>query len=366
MDALEQIREYLNPDVEQPKLKILATEHVSGLTGTAEGRELLLKSPKVLTQLIVMIQDNDTTVSKAAVQALINLTADEAGANACLLISENQPKDEKYSSNLVQVCVRFIMDKENALADQCCMILNNMTRLLHLMDRVVTLVEKSNYTWEDIVAVFTVTRYNKAGASLHYLAYVINNISRSPRVQSCLMDKDRTIIQRLLPFMDYKDNLVKRGIIGTIKNCCFDTQRHEWLLSPEVDILSYLLQPLAGPEEFDDEDNDKLPVCLQYLPETKERDPDPEIRLMLLETLYQLCATRGGREILREKNAYVILREYHKWEQDKALLLACENIVDVLIRTEEEIGLDNLKEVVVPSEYTEEFHKMNQEFISGT
>ncbi|XP_017879857.1 protein HGH1 homolog isoform X2 [Ceratina calcarata] len=364
MEALEQIHKYLNPDVKQPKLKILATEHLSGLTGTAEGRELLLKCPKVLTQLIVMIQDSDTMISKAALQALINITADEAGASACLLISEVQPKDEKYSSNLVQVCIRCIMDKENALADQCCMILNNMTCLLHLMDRVVTLVEKSNYTWEDIVAVFTVTKYNKAGANLHYLAYVINNVSRSPRVRSYLMDKDRTIIQRLLPFMDYKDNLVKRGIIGTVKNCCFDTHSHEWLLSPEVDILSYLLLPLAGPEEFDDEDNDKLPICLQYLPETKEREADPEIRLTLLETLFQLCATKGGRQILREKNTYVILREYHKWEQDKRVLLACENIVDILIRTEEEIGLDNLKEVAVPSEYIEKFHKMDQEFIS--
>lgn len=35
-------------------------------------------------------------------------------------------------------------------------------------------------------------------------------------------------------------------------------------------------------------------------------------------------------------------------------------------RTEEEIGLDNLKEVKVPSEYTETFHKMDKDFISNT
>lgn len=35
-------------------------------------------------------------------------------------------------------------------------------------------------------------------------------------------------------------------------------------------------------------------------------------------------------------------------------------------RTEEEIGLDNLKEVKVPSEYTEKFHKMDKDFISNT
>lgn len=55
-------------------------------------------------------------------------------------------------------------------------------------------------------------------------------------------------------------------------------------------------------------------------------------RFMLLEALNQLCATKAARDILREKNTYVILREFHKWEKDKKVLLACENIVDVLIK----------------------------------
>lgn len=93
------------------------------------------------------------------------------------------------------------------------------------------------------------------------------------------MDKNHCVIQRLLPFTEYYDDTVRRGgIVGTLKNCCFETEYHEWLLSPEVDILPRLLLPLAGPEEFDDDDNDKLPVELQYLPDDKIRDPDPDIR----------------------------------------------------------------------------------------
>lgn len=94
------------------------------------------------------------------------------------------------------------------------------------------------------------------------------------------MDRDRCVIQRLLPFTEYSDSVIRRGgVIGTLKNCTFDSENHAWLLSPEVDLLSYLLLPLAGPEEFDDEDNDKLPINLQYLPETKTRESDPDIRL---------------------------------------------------------------------------------------
>lgn len=32
---------------------------------------------------------------------------------------------------------------------------------------------------------------------------------------------------------------------------------HEWLLGPEVDILPFLLLPLAGPEDFSEEEMDR-------------------------------------------------------------------------------------------------------------
>lgn len=286
------------------------------------------------------------------------------------------------------------MDKNCSLADPCCMILSNMTRPTSLVNRIIALIEQTGFSWDSIVTAFTAVKYNNVGASLHYLGPVFSNLSQSVNVRRfvhaknsricaiilfplvlayriivvsyqnkiykffllfnsnleiCklnwqikliiififryLMGKDPCVIQRLLPFTEYTESIVRRGgIVGTLKNCCFDTDNHTWLLSPEIDILPHLLLPLAGPEEFDDEDNNKLPLDLQFLPETKQRESDPDIRIMLLEALGQLCATKKGREILREKNTYVILRELHKWEKDKNVLLACENVVDILIR----------------------------------
>ncbi|KAJ8984053.1 hypothetical protein NQ317_008779, partial [Molorchus minor] len=100
----------------------------------------------------------------------------------------------------------------------------------------------------------------------------------------------------------------------------------------EVDIVPRLLLPLAGNEEFDEEDNDKLPLELQYLPDNKTREEDPDIRCILLEALTQLVAKRPNREFIRDRNTYIILRELHKWEKDKKALAACENLVDILIR----------------------------------
>lgn len=75
------------------------------------------------------------------------------------------------------------MDKESILADPCCMILSNMTRPLHLVDRIITLFENSGYTWDSIVAAFTAKQYNNVGAKLHYLGPVFSNLSQSPRVR---------------------------------------------------------------------------------------------------------------------------------------------------------------------------------------
>lgn len=66
---------------------------------------------------------------------------------------------------------------------------------------------------------------------------------------------------------------------------------HEWLLGPKVDILPFLLLPLAGPEDFSEEEMERLPVDLQYLPPDKQREPDPDIRKMLIEAI--MLVSRG-------------------------------------------------------------------------
>lgn len=66
------------------------------------------------------------------------------------------------------------------------------------------------------------------------------------------------------------------------------SDKHEWLLNEDLDLLSRLLLPLAGPEQFDDEDNEKLPMDLQYLPDDKQRESDPNLRLALIQALTQV------------------------------------------------------------------------------
>lgn len=50
--------------------------------------------------------------------------------------------------------------------------------------------------------------------------------------------------------------------MGLLRNICFDSSRHAYLLG-EIEILPIILLPLAGPDEFTDEENDKFPMELQ-------------------------------------------------------------------------------------------------------
>ena len=64
-------------------------------------------------------------------------------------------------------------------------------------------------------------------------------------------------------------------------------------------------------------------------PVTTDRDHDCDRDCLVRR---QLCATRAARERVRDQGAYLILREYHKWETDEAALELCEELVNILIK----------------------------------
>lgn len=320
------------------------------LSGSPESRCLINECPKLIHSLFCLTMDYDKVIAKEALLALVNVSADERGAR--MLIAE--------APNLVQMSVRFILDEDSPLADAWAMLLSNCSRPEQLVETIVDDLLAKDDTLNQLVSAFTRIDYNKHKCHLNYLGPIFSNVSQTARVRAILCSADSDLLLRLLTFASHASTLRRGGVIGMLKNVCFDSARHAWLLN-EVNVLPYLLLPLAGPEEFSDEDNDMFPVELQYLDADKERESDPDLRKILLESLAQLCATRAARDLLRKRGVYEILRELHKFEcgksGDRQALLACENVVDVLIRTEEEIGEDNLKELKIPDEIEEKFNK---------
>ncbi|XP_065140583.1 protein HGH1 homolog [Paramisgurnus dabryanus] len=325
-----------------------ATEYILGLTGNRDGCRYLQSKPDFLKALVTLTSDVSIAIVKDCYHALINLSADE---------TLHQPLVKE--TNILPTLLKHLLDPEYVFADRICTILSNLTRHERTCRDVFKTLQEQNIGLAKLVEIFCQEGFNQK-ASLHYLGPLLSNLTQLPEARQFILDKERCVIQRLLPYTQYEQSTTRRGgVVGTLRNCCFDYAHHEWLLGDSVDILPYLLLPLAGPEELSEEENEGLPVDLQYLPEDKKRETDPDIRKMLLETLLLLTATKGCRQIMKNKNVYPIMREFHNWEKDPHVISACEKLVQVLISDEPEEGMENLLEVEIPQDVKEKLKELD-------
>lgn len=338
-------------------VKAQAVECILGLSGHRDGRRFLHSKPDILSALFEMTSDPSIAIVKDCFHIFVNLSADETLHK--VLVS--------------QVCVlpsllKNLVDPDYLFSDQICTILSNLSRHEQTC-RTVYPVLQEQVGVAKLVEVFCNEGYNPK-ANLHYIGPLLSNLTQLQDARNQLMDRQRCVVQRLLPFTQYQASAVRRGgVIGALRNCCFDHANHQWLLSDSVDVLPFLLLPLAGPEELTDEENQDLPVDLQYLPEDKKREDDPDIRKMLLETLLLLTATKVGRQTLKDKSVYPIMREFHRWEKDVHVGATCEKLIQVLIGDEPDPDLENLLEVQIPEDieeklkeaYAKEQEELNKE-----
>ncbi|MCJ8746510.1 hypothetical protein PDJAM_G00142710 [Pangasius djambal] len=325
-----------------------ATEYILGLTGTRDGCRYLRTKPDFLKALVTLTADVSIAIVKDSYHALINLSADETLHKP--LVKE---------AGILPVVLKHLLDPEYEFSDRICSILSNLSRHERTCVDVLHELQDQQIGLAKIVEIFCTEGFNKK-ASLHYLGPLLSNLTQLPEARHFILDKERCVIQRLLPYTQYEASVTRRGgVVGTLRNCCFDYTHHEWLLSDAVDILPFLLLPLAGPEELSEEENEGLPVDLQYLPEDKTREEDPDIRKMLIETLLLFTATKVGRQIMKKKNVYPIMREFHKWEKDPQVTSACEKLVQVLIGDEPEAGMENLMEVEIPEDVEQKLKELD-------
>lgn len=191
-------------------------------------------------------------------------------------------------------------------------------------------------------------RYNPQ-AEFHFLSGVLANLSMNTQGAHFMLGKSKVDgqfrLQKIIAFIGHENAIRRGGAISVIKNICFDIPSHSWLLTdPDLNLLPFLLLPLAGNEEYDEEDMDGMPDELQLLEETKQREPDWKLRLILVETLILLCSTRSMRELLRLKKVYPIVQKCHLWETNEHVQEAIERLVQLLARDEAllEVGVEEL------------------------
>ncbi|CAF3329537.1 unnamed protein product [Rotaria socialis] len=367
--ALDELSEFLDPQG-RLDIKSLALQTLLSITASTEGRHLLISSSntdpsKALLPRVsrLIFEDGQESVRFDSLLFLINLTSD----NDMSILNSQIPITSDFWIQLLKHC---ISDRQYEHADAGCKLLSNITSRTITMDQINEFINHldTNYpSWfDDLIQAFSTIDYNLKKNNLDYLSALLVNLTQSKVIRQRLRDNEH--LKRLFCFTDQNHSIIRRGSIACIlKNCCFDHESHEQLIHQNFsddEFICSLILPLAGPtaDELTEKENEELPIDLQYLPSTKQRETDRDIQQILLEAILLLCATKAVREYLRSKNIYYVLREYHQQTNlDFSCGRTCERIIQILIGDEDHtLETDNFLELSVPDHLREKFQDIDR------
>ncbi|GAA5960012.1 hypothetical protein JCM8115_004498 [Rhodotorula mucilaginosa] len=371
-------------DPQTPVRRIALATLLPYTAADAPERKLFLRDSHI-EQIATMCADIEL-IAHDALSALINLSNQ-------LEVVQRLDKIPGFLTGLV----RMIIDEKAVLADLACMLLSNMTKLDSAARDLIALripfqisqdeptpaaapapaldaetaapsssssstqqarPEKQSSLHESefeipaldlLLEVFLKgdsKKYNP-NATYDFLASVFANVSLLPAGRAFLLSTtDRSAeppLAKIISFTEHPSTIRRGGVASTIKNAAFEKAGHTRLVAPKnepvaeegsIDLLVQLLLPLCGNEEFDIDVLDELPAELQLLPPDKKREPDAQIRGILVETLVLLATTRANRDAMRARGVYPIIKEAHLQEQVPAVKEAMVRLVNLLMRDE--------------------------------
>ncbi|CAG0882625.1 unnamed protein product [Cyprideis torosa] len=277
----------------------------------------LLRIPKFLESLVSYIvgPNADPVFAQQSSLLLVNITGD-------LQVCDSFVRDP----SLVKALINAVCDPHCKKADHLSMVLANLTRM-PAPCREVWIHFESEDRFRNIFHVCCQTDFNKEGQHLDHLCSVLANLTQLPEARKCCLDAK--LFRPILSFINFEPSAVRRQMVASVvKNLAMDEYNHDFLLSEDAEVFPPVLLSLAGPEELSDDEND-------------------------------MCATRAGREHMRSIGTYYVLRELHKTEPSAKVKLCCEDVIAILIRTEDEIGVDRLSSVELTPEIVAKFESLS-------
>ncbi|KAL6042028.1 DUF383 domain-containing protein [Balamuthia mandrillaris] len=345
-EALKELVDFLADP--KPEVRIIAIQHLVGYTGTPETRAQL-KSTAIVRNLLRLTGDISAVATKAF-SCLINLSQDKEMAS------------EMLKRNVFARLVDGITDPENKLAELHAMLMTNLTRSEEGCKSLLQVGEEAleGYYFSKVIqallsssspassATTTTTKNEKeeqtdkskpAKDPFCWLGTVLMNVSQLPSGRKALLEEDAYLLKQILPFVRHPNLIRRRGILGTIRNCCFEPEQHSLLLEEDkgVNLLLHVLPPLVGPEQpFDEEEKKGMPAELARLAglPTQRREEDLQCKKLLLGTLLLLCHSLEGRTIMRAKQVYPIIRHMDMAESVEEIHDIVSDIVNFLMRDE--------------------------------
>ena len=217
-DEKSQLREliqFLNPSF-QIDIKGVALEYIAGLTASEKGCNLITSTDHLVSSLIqLLIEDQSEEIKRDSLKILINVLPDPEKAKQLGLLDED----------FLYFITKYVLNPESKYADDAAKLLNNLTRCEGNCKILLSYVESlKKVSLPDFVDAFCIKNYNKKGNQLSHLGSFLSNMTLLENGRKLFLDKERCVIQRLLPYTTYMDSKVRRAAATRIiKNISFET-----------------------------------------------------------------------------------------------------------------------------------------------
>ena len=339
--ALDEIVDLFLNENQPVKLRLQALEMVKDLEGSDQGRKMLESKPKVYQAIAYIIEQNKfVLLIIAALKFFINSSTTLTSTNKSYQFFKTvMPK--------LDFLVDSVVKKDNLFADLISFLLSNISRNEDACDDLIAILIKEG-RFEKIIDAYCDEKHNSQKRILHYLGLMISNLAARSTGREML--KTGPIFVRLTSFINHPMSVTRRrAAVQLVRNMCLDDTTHEWLFcydsdlesinlstnntnpdgsltelyNKDGDLLIKLLRPLCdGKDQIGDEtmgdlsedDIFNLPLDLQFLDESVTREQDPEMRQLLVESIWLLCSTKKGRATIKEAGVYKLINRLHQWE----------------------------------------------------
>ncbi|XP_022733735.1 protein HGH1 homolog isoform X1 [Durio zibethinus] len=316
---LEELIDFLSAP--SPPVKKAAVDIVRGLTGSEDGLHSLSNYASTVLPSLSRLLSEEKEVSEPAAEALVNL-------------SQNAELAAKMvEMGMIKVAMDLLYKPGSSIMRLLVMLLVNLTQL---DDGISSLLQIGDEKMQGLYIMKLVRSFCRSSESddpYDHVGSILVNISKKEAGRKMLLDPKRGLLKQIIRQFDSSSPLRKKGVSGTIRNCCFEAenQLQNLLLISEF-LWPALLLPVAGNKIYGEQDTSKMPLELgSALSIEREPVKDPEIRVQALEAIYLIVLQEAGRRAFWSVNGPRILQVGYEDEEDPKVMEAYEQIGSLVV-----------------------------------
>ncbi|KAL6192756.1 hypothetical protein ACLB2K_033842 [Fragaria x ananassa] len=309
-----------------PNLTKAAVDIVHGLTGSEDGLKSLAKHADILLPPLSRLLAGKKEVSEPAAVALVNLSQRSAVAA------------KMVDMGMINLAMDLLFKSEPNISRLLVMLLVNLTQL---ESGTASLLQTGDEKMQGLYVMKLVRSFCRSSSGednedpFEHVGSILVNISKKEAGRKLLLDPKRGLLKQIIRQYDSSSPLRRKGVSGTIRNCCFEAESElQNLLLISEFLWPALLLPVAGNKIYSQQDRSKMPLELSSALSI-EREPvdDPEIRAEALEAIYMITLQEAGLRAFWSVNGPRIIQVGYEDEEDPKVMEAYEQLGSLLINS---------------------------------